>query len=451
MTRLAPAALAILATTSVARAGDGLPHPSPYIGLYGGYNLVVGDWDIDDANVIRRPADSPLFGLRLGFQIAHWLGIEIGAAVVPFDTDQEGASGVALHWIGDLVLAPFDSAWGPHVVLGGGAYQLASGDLGEDADWDVHAGLGLRGKVLDWLVLRAEARYNLTDSFTSGLAGVMDITLGLDFYTNPNPTPDVDTDADGLEDDDDLCPTEAGPESAEGCPDADGDGLKDADDACPASPGPHKQRGCPDSDKDGVPDDLDRCVTVKGEVAFAGCPPAPPDRDADGVPDPDDQCPLDMGPVQTRGCPDHDGDGVVDTNDKCPLQPGVPEEQGCLPKAVADRFSGAVKGINFQTGAATILKTSFRLLDDAARLFAQFPSLRVEISGHTDDQGPDDANLALSTQRAEAVKAYLVAKGVAPERLVAVGFGETKPVASNKTGAGRAKNRRIEFKILGAY
>jgi len=438
-------AFALVATTAVARAGDGLPAPSLYVGVHGGYNLVVGDWDIDaTASGDAKPADSPIFGLRVGMQIAPWIALEIGAAVIPFDTAREGATGVALHWQGDLVLAPFDSAWGPHVVLGGGAYQLASGDLGEDADWDVHAGLGLRGKILDWLVLRVEGRYNLTDSFTSGLAGVADVTLGLDFYTNPHPTPDVDTDQDGLDDDDDLCPTEAGVESADGCPDADGDGIKDADDGCPGTPGPRKQRGCPDSDKDGVFDDLDRCPAVPGEAVHAGCPPPPPDRDADGVPDAEDACPVDMGPAVTRGCPDHDHDLVIDTSDKCPTVVGVPEEGGCPPKALA-RFTGVVKGIDFPGGAATLTKGSLKVLDEAAKLLLQYASLRLEVSVHTDARGAADANLALTDKRAQAIKDHLVAQGVVADRIVAVGAGSTRPPPGAKP------TRRVEMKVLGAY
>ena len=450
MLRHAIVALALLCTANgPVRAGDGLPHPSLYLGLYGGYNLVLGDWDIDaNADQGEKPADSPIAGLRVGFQVAHWLGLEIGAALIPFNTNTGNASGMALHWIGDLVLAPFDTAWGPHIVLGGGAYQLASGDVGQDADWDVHAGLGFRGELTDWLVLRVEARYNLTDSFSSGLAGVLDVTGGFDFYTNPHPMPDVDTDLDGIDDDDDLCPGEPGVESADGCPDADGDGLKDADDGCPATPGPKKQRGCPDSDKDGVLDDQDRCVDVPGKPEDAGCPPPPPDKDADGVPDGEDDCPTDMGSARTRGCPDHDGDDIIDTNDKCPMQAGVAEEGGCLPKALEARFSGVVKGINF-TGANAVARSSFKLLDDAAKLLQQYPSLRVEISGHTDDGGSSTKNLELSGDRANAVKTYLVGKGVAAQRLIAIGMGGTRPLVPNTSGANRAKNRRIEFRILG--
>ncbi|MFO0744128.1 MAG: OmpA family protein [Myxococcota bacterium] len=446
-------AVAALARPAQADDGDGLPHPSLYFGIYGGYNLVVGDWDIDaNADAGKKPASSPIFGGRIGFQFTHWLGLEVGAAVIPFDVQKGGGSGIALHWIGDLVLSPLDTAWGPHIVAGGGAYQLASGDLGKDADWDVHAGLGVHGRLADWLVLRVEGRYNLTDSFSSGLAGVLDITAGLDFFASSGKPSRVlkDTDHDGLFDDEDACPIESGSETAKGCPDEDKDGVQDADDKCPSKPGPAADRGCPDSDSDGIADDLDKCVDTPGDAAHEGCPPPPPDADADGVPDGDDLCPTDPGEKWTKGCPDQDRDGITDKDDKCPAQPGVPEEKGCLPKAVQRKFSGAVKGINFETGSAKIKKSSFALLDEAVKVFTQYPSLKIEISGHTDDQGPDDMNMKLSEDRATSVREYLVGKGIAADRLVAVGYGETKPAAPNKTAAGRAKNRRIEFKILGS-
>jgi outer membrane protein OmpA-like peptidoglycan-associated protein len=229
-------------------------------------------------------------------------------------------------------------------------------------------------------------------------------------------------------------------------PDQDGDGVIDADDRCPAVAGVLEYGGCPDNDGDGIPDDVDRCPDVKGIAAEKGCPP--PDTDKDGIIDADDACPNEAGPVETKGCPDKDGDSVRDADDKCPDQAGVPEEAGCLPKAV-QKFSGSIKGITFAAGKATIAKSSNKTLDEAVAALAQYPSLRVEIQGHTDDQGPDDVNLKLSQDRAEAVKAYLVGKGIAAERLDAKGYGETVPVGDNKKAAGRAQNRRTEFKILG--
>ena len=452
---VAPILTAVLATLSTsAHAAEGLPHPGLYVGLYGGYNLVLGDWDLhENTDAGLAPDSSPLGGVRLGLQATHWLGVELGLVLIPLATETQGVelSALGLGWCGDLLLSPLDAAWSPHVLVGAGVYQLGSGDFGDDEDWEVHWGLGVRGMLTDFLDLRVEARHVLSDSSKSGLASNIELQLGVDLWLwDGGKAAPADADRDGVADPDDACPFDKGRPTAAGCPDRDGDGVADAADACPDAPGTATLDGCPDTDGDGVGDGLDRCRDVPGLAAYEGCPPPPPDADGDGTPDADDQCPSDPGPRHARGCPDQDGDGILDRDDKCPTQPGVAEEKGCLPRVIQRRFSGSVRGINFETASAAIKKSSHALLDQAVKVFTQYPTLRIEISGHTDDQGEDDMNMRLSDDRAAAVKAYLVDKGIAPERLIAVGFGETRPIAPNKTGAGRAKNRRIEFKILGA-
>jgi len=232
-------------------------------------------------------------------------------------------------------------------------------------------------------------------------------------------------------------------------PDQDGDGIIDAEDQCPTVAGVAAFGGCVDTDGDGLPDNTDQCPNEKGDVEHRGCvPPPPPDQDADGIIDSEDQCPAEAGKARTAGCPDRDGDGVADAADKCPDQAGTKANEGCLPPEV-QKFSGAIKGITFAAGKAEIKKTSFKTLDAAVAALLAYPELRLEVQGHTDDQGPDDANLKLSQDRADAVKAYMVEKGVAAERLDAKGYGETMPVGDNKKAGGRAANRRIEFKLLG--
>ncbi len=252
-----------------------------------------------------------------------------------------------------------------------------------------------------------------------------------------------DTDGDGMRDKEDACPKDAGPRVFAGCPDTDGDGLPDPRDLCPKAKGAHDQDGCPDTDKDGLHDKKDMCPEQPGKLEFGGCP----DTDGDGLPDPKDLCPDVKGKAEDKGCPpDSDRDGIYDADDKCPKQPGLRELKGC-PPAELKKFTGAIAGINFESGSAKILKTSFKLLDEAAAVLGKFPSVKVTIEGHTDDQGPDAANLKLSQARAESVLNYLVEHGLTKDRLTAIGFGETKPVAPNKTKAGQAKNRRIEFVI----
>ncbi len=266
-----------------------------------------------------------------------------------------------------------------------------------------------------------------------------------------------DSDGDGVTDDKDKCPTDVGLAKYEGCPppDSDNDGLNDEDDKCPKVAGPKEYQGCPpsDSDGDGVTDDKDKCPKVKGEAKWKGCPP--PDSDGDGVIDPNDKCPKVKGEAKWKGCPppDQDGDGIIDPDDKCPTKPetknGYQDEDGCpdtLPKKIK-RFTGAIKGIYFATGRAKIRRRSFRLLDRAVKVLKEFKALKLEISGHSDNRGKHAFNIDLSQKRAQAVVDYMVKKGVAAERLIAKGMGPDAPIASNKTRKGRAKNRRIEFKI----
>jgi outer membrane protein OmpA-like peptidoglycan-associated protein len=111
------------------------------------------------------------------------------------------------------------------------------------------------------------------------------------------------------------------------------------------------------------------------------------------------------------------------------------------------KFSGAIKGINFAVNSSKILPVSFKLLDQAVAALKEYPSLRLSIAGHTDNLGKPEKNQTLSQARAEAVRDYLVQKGIDAARIDATGFGDTQPVKDNKTAAGRAANRRIEFKV----
>jgi len=231
--------------------------------------------------------------------------------------------------------------------------------------------------------------------------------------------------------------------------DSDGDGIVDTDDQCPEVAGIAQLGGCMDTDGDGFPDNTDKCPVEKGDVDHQGCPPPPPpDADQDGILDQDDACPNEAGQASANGCPDRDGDTIKDADDACPDQAGTIEDKGCLPKA-AQKFAGAIKGITFDVGKPTIKKASYRTLDDAVKILNNYPILRLEVDGHTDDQGPDEDNMRLSQARADAVRQYMLDKGIAPERVEAKGFGETMPVVPNTSAGNRAKNRRIEFKLLG--
>lgn len=176
------------------------------------------------------------------------------------------------------------------------------------------------------------------------------------------------------------------------------------------------------------------------------------DSDRDGVGDPLDQCPgTAPGTVVNRqGCPrstvssDADGDGVANVQDKCPgTQAGFKVDgAGCV---IAQTTS--IAGVSFDPDSARLTAEGRSTLDGVATTLQGQSGLQVEIAGHTDSVGSDAYNTLLSQQRAEAVRSYLIEKGVDGNRLTAVGYGEAEPVASNDTEEGRISNRRVEFRI----
>jgi outer membrane protein OmpA-like peptidoglycan-associated protein len=238
--------------------------------------------------------------------------------------------------------------------------------------------------------------------------------------------------------------------------DADGDGVPDRHDKCPSQPedsdGFQDSDGCPDPDNDGdgIPDSQDQCPLAAGPKDRGGCP----DSDGDGIPDSEDLCPLKPGPKGYDGCPDADGDEIPDNVDKCPDEFGTPEADGCPidnpPLVVIESDRIRIKGnILFETGSANIQKQSLKLLDEVAVVLARNPTLGpIMIEGHTDNVGSDALNLSLSQRRAQSVVDYLISKDIASKRLRAKGFGESKPIATNATPLGRAKNRRVDFRLI---
>ncbi len=255
-----------------------------------------------------------------------------------------------------------------------------------------------------------------------------------------------DRDRDGVEDAKDNCPDQAGVAALNGCPDKDGDGITDTKDKCPDQEGLPQFDGCPDTDADGIPDFEDECPYVAGTMQFHGCP----DTDADGIPDKIDSCANLAGPVSTNGCPDRDGDLVPDRKDKCPDVAGNIDNEGCpgLREDELTKIRLSSKSIMFETGSDKIKGASTDVLDVIAEIMQQYSYTKWSIEGYTDNTGSAAANLALSKKRAAAVKSYFVSKGISPDRLTSEGYGIEKPVASNGTAAGRAKNRRVEIKLV---
>ncbi|AXT61972.1 OmpA family protein [Aquimarina sp. AD10] len=257
-----------------------------------------------------------------------------------------------------------------------------------------------------------------------------------------------DTDGDGVYDKDDECPDVPGLEEFNGCPDTDGDGITDAKDDCPDTAGTAEFNGCPDTDGDGVPDPKDECPTVAGLADLNGCP----DADGDGITDAKDECPNEAGPVANNGCPyqDKDGDGVLDKDDNCPDVAGTVANNGCpeVTEEVQKKLNEYAAEVLFDSGKSSIKEQSNARLAEIIAILKEYPTAKFTIEGHTDSQGRATNNQRLSDSRANAVKTYLTENGIDQFRLSAIGYGEDKPIASNKTRAGRAKNRRVEINLV---
>jgi outer membrane protein OmpA-like peptidoglycan-associated protein len=268
-----------------------------------------------------------------------------------------------------------------------------------------------------------------------------------------------DTDRDGFTDKEDRCPNEPedrdGFEDGDGCPDLDndGDGIPDLVDKCPNDKADCD--GCPvlDKDNDGILDDKDKCPNNPEDMDNFedddGCPEA--DNDNDGLPDEQDACPFKAedadGFEDLDGCPDvdNDGDGVLDEDDDCPTVMGSAENKGCPMTKEIQREKLILTGVNFQSGKAILTEMSYKILDNVYESLAEWTNVTLEIQGHTDSQGSVEYNQNLSQERADAVKFYLVQKGIESNRLTAVGYGEDNPISDNSTAAGREKNRRVEL------
>jgi OOP family OmpA-OmpF porin len=232
------------------------------------------------------------------------------------------------------------------------------------------------------------------------------------------------------------------------CKDTDGDGVCDSKDKCPDTPpcAVVDEFGCPkDSDGDGVYDGCDKCPDTPkcAKVDQYGCPK---DSDGDGVYDGCDKCPdtPKCATVDMNGCPkDSDGDGVYDGCDKCPDTPkGVEVDVNGCPKRCD---LSPLEGIMFRYDKSDIVPSPNEILDLAVKLITGCPMSKIEIQGHCDWRGSDEYNMKLGLRRAEGVKKYLVAHGISADRLFTKSYGESKPIADNKTEEGMAKNRRIEF------
>jgi outer membrane protein OmpA-like peptidoglycan-associated protein len=265
-----------------------------------------------------------------------------------------------------------------------------------------------------------------------------------------------DADHDGVVDNLDRCANTPAGDMVDvtGCTmpkDADGDGVVDAKDKCPNTPAGTAvdATGCTrDADGDGVADALDKCPNTQPgtPVDATGCAK---DSDKDGVLDSADKCPnTPVGtPVDMTGCPkDSDHDGVADGIDRCPNTAAGTnvDAVGCT-VLFKEGKALVLQGVNFRTGKSILLPESNVILDRVAESLVGNPDVRIEVGGHTDITGSKATNVRLSQARADAVRAYLISKGVAADHITAKGYASTVPIADNTSVEGRAANRRVEL------
>ena len=404
----------------------------------------VNALDIKTPETLKSSAGSRTFtkiqDMDFGFSLSYWKGLtktidfstRAGLIFHDYQTEDRNLISTDKQNVGveleptlnfrpygdNSFIAPFLTAG-----IGGGYYSRKFG-----AYLPTGLGIQLNFRSISYVFIQAQYRFSLTkdilkDNVFYSLGVAQNFSREKQVVMAPPPPPIVlDRDGDGVLDADDKCPDVPGLAALAGCPDRDGDGITDLEDKCPDVAGIAKYQGCPipDTDGDGINDELDKCPTVKGFARYQGCPI--PDTDGDGVNDEEDKCPTRVGPASNQGCP-------------------------VIAKEVIEKINFAAKNVFFSTGSFKLLPKSFKSLDEVVKLMKNDETLMIDIDGHTDAQGSDESNQVLSDNRAGSVKNYLVSKGVVETRLKSAGYGETKPVADNKTAAGRAKNRRTEMTV----
>jgi outer membrane protein OmpA-like peptidoglycan-associated protein len=402
-------------------------------------------------------------GGRLGLFLTDHLAVEAEGAWVP----AEGALDADVSYIPLKAKLALNVPAGEYTgfIFGAGfVHTLYKRDY-DLSDNGATGSIGVRLGLGEVVSIRIDSYVDYIPSPDNGVSDNLNwgIQPGLSFLLGGNRAGKVrDKDGDGVPDKMDECKdTPAGDKvDAKGCTvkDGDGDGVLDDVDKCADTPAGDKvdASGCSvpkDADADGVTDDADQCLdTPAGDKVDAkGCS-LPKDADGDGVNDDVDKC-VDTPAgeqVDASGCPlpkDADGDGVNDDQDRCPSTPaGVKvDQEGCQVLFEQSKKTLILEGVNFETGKAELTPESQTILNGVAESLVANDSIKVRVGGHTDNTGSAAVNKRLSAARANSVREYLVSKGVAADRLTAVGFGPNKPVASNRTAAGRAQNRRVEL------
>ncbi len=391
-----------------------------------GYFSVMGSYMDDDKN---RNVEDAINGGQFGFGYAlneAW-NIEAVYSAAEADTGVPNGSGQqSISTIGVDVQRVFrrSEPFSPYLFFGASKIYT---DVNNGSDFNSEAIAGGAGFLMDLfssnVALRAEWR--VRQDIDSSPRDYKDnlFSLGVQLPFGAATPKFVDSDGDGVHDGNDRCPnTPAGaPVDASGCElDSDRDGVKDSKDKCPGTPAGVRVNadGCAvDSDGDGVSDDKDKCPgTPRGAK------------------------------VDANGCElDGDKDGVVDRLDECPNSPAGAQVdvKGC---EIKDEIK--LPGVNFESNSDRLLPGAEGVLNDAAATLRKNPSIRVEVQGHTDSDGAAEYNESLSARRAATVHDYLVARGVAADRMTVRGYGESQPIADNTTATGKAQNRRVVLGII---
>jgi outer membrane protein OmpA-like peptidoglycan-associated protein len=427
---------------------------------------VFGRYSIMDKNVSSDAAMS--LGGRFGIFAAKNLAVELeyatGATMGDPKTD------LFPTYVRVAYFHTYANKW--QAIIGGGWVhdRTRPGQVGAAFNDDgIHFLLGGQRPIGERMALRMDAVVDylsspIGETPTNNISNInIHLQAGLNWRfapasAEPASASAADSDRDGVPDAVDACPNTPAGEYVDGrgcipAKDSDNDGVFDANDRCPNTPAgvTVDGSGCPpDTDKDGVIDVDDRCPNTPAgtRVNAQGCPL---DSDGDGVDDANDRCPNTPAGVRVdaTGCaPDADGDGVPDAVDACANTPrgATVDARGCVPVFTAGATNIVLEGVTFATGSARLAGTSSQVLDRVAESLVANPEITLEVQGHTDNTGSLAGNNRISQQRADAVRTYLISKGVAANRLTAKGYGPTQPKAPNTTAEGRAENRRVELK-----